>query len=729
MRALRRLRLGAPSALTVFALALAVRAGYVILADPPLLFNHQYNYYTNALAVAEQEEPLRYVVTTDRWRAWVGSTTIAPLYYLVLATFFRVFGPGIVLLRLFQATLDSLVAAGVAGLGRRLAGPGGTWAGVLYALWWSAIDSICWTMTENLHTLLLVGSFLILVREAAAPRGLLGFAGGLVLGLSGLTRSVSSAFVPVATLWRLSVGGLTRAGLRCALRPALLLGAGGLTVILAWSARNTLLLRNKTAIETVGYYNLWHDSSLGVVSPERFDRQLATLYAQPTGSEFGKKALAFARRNIARNPLGYLRKIEANFWHLVRPEGLNNLLSKEFPDAAWRNGAVVIFDDLLLLLTIPPFVAFLIAGPPSPTRRLLVIWTGYYLFFIVVVFHSEARYRSALLPFAFAGAVALKASLRQPRTRRRVVAAVGLLVGALVSIGAVGDYVPRARRALIARRTVQAAREAVARGDLGAAQRGVAAAAAVDPTAARPWHLYGRWLAAAGRPTEAVAAHRQALQAPGAFPWLSTAVLPALLRDAGLAAEADTALRAAHEMSFDVDPWLMLEAAWRELPPPRTDVVRLGGFDYGAVRGFHHPRGTGIEAEWRRRGWATYIAPGSAQPGPPGPHRWSRRRAWIRLRPTQTADRYAVTIAMGSPLPSPQAHPQVCVRVGADPPARLILDPEIREYRFEASAPSDGTLVVRLDAPAWGRAGEPADQAIRVDWLRVSETARASPKP
>jgi 4-amino-4-deoxy-L-arabinose transferase-like glycosyltransferase len=718
-----RLRIGTPSALTVFALALAVRAAYVILADPPLLFNHQYIYYTNALAIAEQQEPLRYVLTTDRWRAWVGSTTIAPLYYIMLAAFFRAFGPGLVLLRLFQAALDSVVAVGVASLGRRLAGPRGAWAGVLYALWWSAIESVCWTMTESLHTLLMVGSLVVLARAAGAQRGPLSFAGGLLLGLSGLTRSVSSAFVPVAALWRLTLGGLSRPGLRAALRSAIVVGAGGAIVIVAWSARNMLLLRNKTAIETVGYYNLWHDSSLGVVTPERFDRQLATLYAQPTAAEFGAKALSFARRNIARNPLGYLRKIKANFWHLLRPEGLNNLLSKEYPDAAWRNAVVVLLDDIPLLLPLPLFFAFLFAGPPSPTRRLLLTWTGYYLFFIVVVFHTEARYRSVLLPVVFAGALAGPAALGQASKWRRVLAGAGLVAGSLVAITALADYVPRASRAWLADQAVAPAREAIARGEFGTAEQAARAAAAADPASARPWHIYGRWLSAAGRPLEAVAAHRHALKAPGVYPWVSTVVLPVLLREAGLMAEAETALRAAHEMSFDVDPWLLLEAAWRELPAPTTDLVQLGGFDYGAVRGFHHPRGTDIEAEWHRRGWATYIAPGSAQPGPPGLHRWSRRRAWIRLRPSETAARYVVTVAMGSPLPSPEPHPAVTVQVGENAPVHLTLDPEIREYRFETPAPSDGILLVRLDAPAWGRSGEPADQAIRVDWLRACATS------
>ena len=41
--------------------------------------------------------------------------------------------------------------------------------------------------------------------------------------------------------------------------------------------------------------------------------------------------------------------------------------------------------------------------------------------------------------------------------------------------------------------------------------------------------------------------------------------------------------------SFDGDPWLLLETAWRELPPPRGTVIELSRGDYGAVRGFLYP--------------------------------------------------------------------------------------------------------------------------------------------
>jgi hypothetical protein len=74
---------------------------------------------------------------------------------------------------------------------------------------------------------------------------------------------------------------------------------------------------------------------------------------------------------------------------------------------------------------------------------------------------------------------------------------------------------------------------------------------------------------------------------------------------------------------------------------------------------------------------------------------------------------------MGSPFPSRLDNPEVEVRIGDGPGQRMKLDPELRDYRFEGKAGPDGVVLVRLDAPTWARTGEPADQGVRVDAMRV----------
>jgi hypothetical protein len=41
----------------------------------------------------------------------------------------------------------------------------------------------------------------------------------------------------------------------------------------------------------------------------------------------------------------------------------------------------------------------------------------------------------------------------------------------------------------------------------------------------------------------------------------------------GRTEDAEEARRALDRLSWDDDPWLVLEAAWRELPAPRTDEL------------------------------------------------------------------------------------------------------------------------------------------------------------
>jgi hypothetical protein len=79
---------------------------------------------------------------------------------------------------------------------------------------------------------------------------------------------------------------------------------------------------------------------------------------------------------------------------------------------------------------------------------------------------------------------------------------------------------------------------------------------------------------------------------------------------------------------------------------------------------------------------------------------------------------------MGSPFPSRRPDPEVLVRINEGEARRVQLGPEVREYRFEAQAARDGVVRVRLDAPTWGRTGEPADQGVRVESFRVEPAAR-----
>ena len=683
--------------IAVFFVAFAARFAFWQLADQPLLYTHQYHYFSNALRIAEHPQPLAYVISSDEWRTWDGHWTIAPLYHLFLAGVFATFGPRLGPLRLLQCALEALAAAGVASLGRRVAGPRGAWAGLAYALYWPAMEVPTWTMTENVHTPLFVIGVALLAADPGPRRSL---ASGVVLGLSALARSVSTGFIALAAAWRWWAAG------RRGLALGALVAAGGAAVILPWTARNVFVIGDRVLIESAAFENLWWANHL--TDPRRFRNQQEVVHAQPTPADKRAAALHFALRGIRRTPGLFLEKVRTNFWHLFRPEGLHNLVRVERSLEPWRHAGSVLLDDLPLMLALPLFAAFLAGGRPSPARALIALWTAYYLFMIVVVFHNEIRYRSALVPFVFAGAAGAVAAFSSAERRTRL--AIGFAVGAFVSVMSIAPYAGDAVRALSARRAMRHVLPLVDAGRLTDAQSGVFAASRLHERSPRPWADVAQRLGARGHAAEAAVFYGR-----GA----ALANFANLRPNAGLARfdpADERGLAFLDRASFDQDPWIVLETAWRELPPPVADEVPLARNDYGAVRGFLHPRGLDPMLSAHRLEWARYE---SGEQPPPGPHRWTRHRAWLRLVPTTGAGTYDVTLEMGAPFPSTLAGPTVTVTANGGAEHRFTLDRTIRPYVFRLPLAANEPLVVRIDAPTWSRLGEPADQGVRVDRMSV----------
>lgn len=653
------------------------------------------------------------MLASDEWRTWDGHWTIAPLYHLLAASVFALFGPHLLPLRLLQCLLDAGVAACVAELGRRVAGPRGAWAGVAYALYWPAVELTSWTMTENAHTPLFALAVLLLARERAAPSARGRLLGGFVLGLSALARSVSSAYLGLVTLARAWPFPWRRGEPAAA---ALVL-AGGLLAILPWTARNVFVVGERVLIEDAAFENIWWANNL--VDRETYLKQEKVVHGQPDSDAKRAAALRFAIQGVRERPARKAEWIRDAFWHFLRPEGLQNLVRIERSLEPWRHAATLLLDDLPMLLAVPLFVVFLCAGERSPTRTLILLWTVYYLLMVTVVFHNEVRYRSALMPFVFAGAAGGAAVLSDRRLRRGWRALFGLALGLLLVYRMAAPYAAGAARAVASAWTIRPLAEAVAERRFEQADRVANAAAQAHLRSARPWATYGRLLAAQGEPKRALAAYRRAAEVASIANWSPRIAFPRLLALTGEREDATRALRQLDRLSWNTDPWLMLEIAWRELPPPRADEVLLARGDYGAVRGFFHPRGTDPGLSANRLEWNKYDRLGGRLP-PPGGHRWSRGRAWLRLVPTQPAAAYDVTLEMGAPFPSTLVSPRVSVRVNGGEATAFVLGDAVRPYTLRASAPPGEPLLVQLDAQTWCLAGEPAEQGVRVDRLSVS---------
>ena len=699
-----------PWAVAVFAAAFFARLAFTFLVDQPLLYGHQYHYFTNGLLLAQHPSPLRYVLMSDEWRLWNGEWTIAPLYHLFLGVVFWMFGPHLLPLRLLQCGLDALAAVAVAALGRRAAGPWGAWAGVAYAVWWPAVEMTSWTMTENLHTVLFASALALMAAEAAMPSRRRAFVAGVVLGLAALARSVSTGFLPIAAFWRWWLAGRGRAGIAAA-APLLL---GGAVVILPWTARNVFLVHDAVLIESAAFENIWFANNFA--EPERLARQREVIHGETNPASRRQAALLFAVRGIRRHPDLFVEKVALNFWHFLRPEGLHNLVGIQRSLEAWRHVLSLVFDDLLLLVLVPLTVVFLVAGPRTPARGLIAGWMAYYLLMIVVVFHNEIRYRSAFVPFACAAAAGGLVALAAGDHRRRLAAWASFGLGLVIVGGMLRPYAAAAWRDAAATRLMSGAARAVEGGSLQDAWRIAEEAAARAPRSPRPWYDLGKALDFHGDAAGALAAYAKG--DPRATPanWRGVLARARLLPFTSGGDAAYRAMRQADRASWLVDPWLVLEIAWRELPPPRADEVLVARNDYGAVRGMFHPRGVDAEDD-RSSMWARYEEGGAP---PPGPHRWTRGRSWVRLVPTVTASSYDVTIEMGSPFPSPLAAPTVTV-TGNDGVAHAqTLTASIRPYALRVGGVGSGApLLLRIDSPVWSRAGEPADQGIRIDRVSV----------
>ncbi|HVR70657.1 MAG TPA: glycosyltransferase family 39 protein, partial [Vicinamibacteria bacterium] len=333
-------------------LALAARLAFVALVDGPLVFGHERVYFGKALWIAEHAAPLAFILREDAWRSWAGPYwTLPPLYPLFLAAWIASFGSSLATILVMQGVLGALAAVGVGRLAREIHRPSGAWAGAAYAVYWPSVITASTTMTENLHTVLLVWAMAILAVAARTGTARTGAAGGFLLGLSALTRTVSLLFVPLAVLAHLRGRGARRGA-----RTALAIAAGGAAALLPWTARNVFLQGDPVLVDSVGVYNLWYDNLF--VNEDRARMQQESIEAQPTPAARRARALLLTWRNVSREPETVLRKVWDNARYFFRPEALDSLLRVEYPHPGWLHAAWVVLGDGLFLLALPPFAAF-----------------------------------------------------------------------------------------------------------------------------------------------------------------------------------------------------------------------------------------------------------------------------------------------------------------------------------------------------------------------------------
>jgi 4-amino-4-deoxy-L-arabinose transferase-like glycosyltransferase len=375
--------------------------------------------------------------------------TRAPLYPLLVAGLFRVFGVAAGPVLLVQALLSTLTLYWLATLAGRIAGraAGGPslitvraarrLTALVGGLWLSFTLFTQLLVSETLFLCLFVGTLVLLARwadgEGTRWRLLLG--AGAVLGLAALTRSTALAFLPLAAGWVWWVGRAAvtagarpgaRGGSAHALLPVLWLLAGAVGVIAPWTARNIVAYGvspgGPVLIDTSSGYNLWLAAN-GVHDAERLANELQGI---PGVLARQQHAMTQARDQIAADPGAFLAKSlkeAGDLWtinYTAEERQVRGYLAGRVP-AAHLLALFALDDGLYGVIVLLALVGLAVARP-DPLKALIGLWTLVWVA-IAFVFFAVTRFRfplvACLLPWVPLGWATLAHRVGQRRLMRR----------------------------------------------------------------------------------------------------------------------------------------------------------------------------------------------------------------------------------------------------------------------------------------------------------------------
>ena len=368
----------------------------------------------------------------------VPDAALPPLYSVVLAGLYALAGRGHLQLGLFHSLLDCASILMLVHIGRRLL-PAGRTAGLLAGLAFALYPYLVFqslTLIDTplficlLHAFLLL---LILLREGArATRRtwLLAGLGGVMLGLSLLTRPAVAPLALLVALWFLLRLSLWQTILR--LLPVALVAA---LLLLPWVARNFALYAAFVPTSTTSGANLWQGNNAETVATLRagYDVQWITgpqldaeLDAPARDAALTALALDWLRANPELLPELWWVKLVTHWSIDVTP--LRNPVGDELlPDDPVNAYSTPLFDQLgrqvhrlywggLLLLALAG-----LALTRQHWRETSLLWlVQLSMTLVYVIYHPSTRYRAPTDPLLFLfSASALLAAWRWWSIRRR----------------------------------------------------------------------------------------------------------------------------------------------------------------------------------------------------------------------------------------------------------------------------------------------------------------------
>ncbi len=400
----------------VFALALIPRLTLVLLTrELPIGLDDMFQYDMLARSIATGdgyrwygEEDLKLIqqflpveLPEEYDPRGIQTSFRGPGYPLFLAVAYRVVGVGEARLfgaRIFQAFLAALMApltwllatrVGIRKRGARL-------SAIIFALLPLLIVYPLALASENLFILLLTISLILCVEYLDRDSKFGFFITGSALGLTALTRSVVTGFLPLILLWVWWWGW----DKRNRLRNSMLLLFGFFLITIPWMVRNSLLHEKPTWLETSLGYNMYmgyHPESTGKFQ-FGISLDLLPILDDAERNQLGMEAFEeFVREDPWRVPYLMVRKVGYQF-------GLDKRALIYF----YSNGILGALPTPVLgtafLLAVIPFVIIgigaaigLAFGPLNRRTSLLIIFLIYYIFVHSLIL-GDARFHVPLFP-------------------------------------------------------------------------------------------------------------------------------------------------------------------------------------------------------------------------------------------------------------------------------------------------------------------------------------------
>ncbi len=352
-----------------------------------------------------------------------GYVVRPPLYPLFLAGIFGIFGKGFTAILIIQSIIRGLTVGLVGWLGRKYFNPK---VGIAAATILAFYPLMIWTYTrfvsECIYLPMFIVSFAMLDRSVHSQNARESWAAGLATGLATLIRSTSFFFTLVVAFWLAVRKTNGKRFSRIAVRNALLLLIGMITVISPWTIRNAVTHKTLILVDNTTPFNLWL-----ITSGEGIRQVEKEWLSYPSHGERQREGYRRWLAYLQADPLFHLRrlpKVVTALFNPARDPSLNSLAviirgSQVHRNRIVRKALGIVVPFWLVLLTAGGILGVIALEKDRSRRDLVIVLV---VFFVLLHGMTLARPRF-LLPMnmvlsIYAGATVLRVLSRSGLTRR-----------------------------------------------------------------------------------------------------------------------------------------------------------------------------------------------------------------------------------------------------------------------------------------------------------------------